>query len=178
MKKLSILVLIFLLFSINQLFAQKSTNDFGSVIFYLKYSAFNSTGFGGKIKIVNVSDNTEHTGQSKNGFSPYVKLPNLPLGVYKILELSIKTGSGTFVIYDVSKFSNIEVKENTNYYLGTYISKKTGLLKLEYEIVLDKDDDFEKIKKQFSLINNTGEKNIDFSKKLFASDTTNFEIKF
>jgi hypothetical protein len=94
------------------------------------------------------------------------------------LELSIKTGSGTFVIYDVSKFNKIEVKENTNYYLGTYISKKSGLLKLKYEIVLDKDDDFEKIKKQFSLKNDNSEKIIDFSKKLFVSDTTNFEIKF
>lgn len=157
-------------------FGQTNHNNLGTVIFNMKFSSFNEKGIGGKIKIVNVLTEQEFEGKSKI-FNPYVIISNLPPGVYKVTELTIKTGSGQIRYYDTLKFNHIEINEAKAFYLGTYRTKKTKeVFKLNYVLTFDSTVDTLKIKDQL-LKFNVKEDNIDFKQKLFKSDTTNLKIK-
>jgi len=175
MKIKSTITFFILLFQTILAFSQ--TNS-GAVIFNLKFSSFNETGFGGKIKIINTATQTAFTGKSSNRLTSQIAIQNLPKGNYSVVELTIRTGSGQINYLDSSKFNQIEIYEGRTSYLGMYKTKKSPpIFKLNYEILSDKNIDVEKIKKQ-SLKITGSESEIDFSQKLLKSDTTYFSIKF
>lgn len=177
MKITSTITLIILLSISFLTFSQTQNNHFGTIIFNLKFSSFSETGFGGKVKIINMITGNEFSGKSPTGLNSQVIIGNLPQGIYKVTELLINTGAGQIHYYDTLKFNQIEINEGKTFYLGTYKTKKTSeVFKLNYEISLDKNIDTVKIKKQSLKI--TGiENNIDFTQKLFKSDTTYLNIK-
>lgn len=157
-------------------YSQTQNNHFGTIIFNLKFSSFSESGSGGKVKIKSMTTGKEFSGKSPQ-FNSQIIIENLPKGIYKVVELLIKTGSGQIHYYDSLKLNQIEINEGKTFYLGTYRTKKTSeFFKLNYKISLDKNIDTVKIKKQSLKI--TGiENNIDFTQKLFKSDTTYFNIK-
>jgi hypothetical protein len=176
MKIKLIIPLIILIFQSITAFTQ-TNNNFGTIIFNLKFSSFNETGFGGKIKITNIETKQEFEGKSPNRFNPHIIVSNLPQGEYKIVELIIKTGSGQIRYYDTLKFNTIEINKGKTFYLGSYRTKKTSeIFKLNYEISFDKKVDTLKIENLLQK-NNIKHDNIDFTQKLFLTDTTYLNIK-
>ena len=177
MKRRSTTILALLMFQSVLAFSQKNNVDFGALIFNLKFSSFNESGFGGKIKIINTTTGVEFIGKSPTSFNSQITIKNLPSGNYKVIDLVIKTGSGKIGYYDSSTFNQINVEGGKTSYLGMYKTKKTSqLFKLNYELLLDENFDKEKIEKQASKINGV-DSAIDFSQKLLKSDTTYFSIK-
>jgi hypothetical protein len=171
------LILAVLVFQSVLAFSQTNNVDFGVVMFNLKFSSFNESGLGGKIKIKNTTTGVEFTGKSPTSFNSQITIKNLPTGTYKVIELAIKTGSGKIGYYDSSTFNQINVEGGKTSYLGMYKTKKTSqLFKLNYELLFDENFDKEKIEKQASKINGV-DSAIDFSQKLLKSDTTYFSIK-
>lgn len=166
-----------LLFQSMLAISQTHNDHYGIVIFNLKFSSFNESGFGGKIKIINTTTGIEYKGKSPNPFNSQIIIKNLPEGNYQVVELIIKMGQGQIGYYDSSKFNQIKVEVGKTSYLGMYKTKKTSqLFKLNYELLLDENFNKEKIEKQFSKINVISS-DIDFSQKLLKSDTTYFSIK-
>jgi hypothetical protein len=177
MKVKLILILSLLLFQSMLALSQTNNSDFGSVIFNLKFSSSNESGYGGKIKIINTSSGMEYNGKSTSAFNSQITITNLPAGNYKIIELSIKMGRGQIGYNDRSKFNLINIEAGKTSYLGTYKAKKTSqIFKLNYELFRDENFDKEKVEKQALKINGT-DSDIDFSQKLLKSDTTYFSIK-
>jgi hypothetical protein len=177
MKVKLILVLSLLLFQSILALSQTNNADFGSVIFNLKFSSFNESGFGGKIRIINTTSGIEYNGKSTSSFNSQITLRNLPAGNYKIVELIIKMGRGQIGYNDSSKFNLINIEAGKTSYLGTYRAKKTSqIFKLNYELFRDANFDKEKVEKQALKVNGT-DSDIDFSQNLLKSDTTYFSIK-
>lgn len=159
-------------------FCQTNNSSLGAIVFNLKFSSLNETGFGGQIKIVNLETKQEFIGKSANRFNSQIIIQDLPKGVYRIVELIIKTGSGQIRFYDTLKFNEIEINDTgKTYFLGAYKMKKTSeIFKLNYELYFENSTDSLKIKKQLLKTKSVNAK-IDFTKKLLKSDTTKFNIK-
>ncbi|GAB3175201.1 hypothetical protein [Telluribacter humicola] len=177
MKIGSTVILIMLLLISFLVFSQTPNSSLGTIIFNLKFSSFSETGLGGKVKVVNIATGEEHLGKSPNGLNSYIIIEDLPKGIYKVVELLIKTGSGQIHYYDESKFNHLEVTGGETLYLGSYKVKKTSqLLKLNYELFHEKNIDTVKINEQSLKISGI-ENDINFTQKLFKYDTIYLNLR-
>lgn len=168
----------FLFFQNISIKAQERNFRSGTIIINIKFSTLSEAGRGGKIKIRNMNTGQEYDGKSSNIFDSYIILPYLPFGYYEVIELAIRTGSGQISYRGKSNFNHIILQEEKVYYLGSYLVRKTDeIFKLNYDIFFDKKKvDIQKVKNQLKKLNED-DSNIEFSQKLFLSDTTHIKIK-
>lgn len=148
------------------------------VLIKVKYNSYGINGFGGKLKIRNITTNIFYESRIKAGYNSFVMITNIPKGTYNIEELQIISGRNKLNIRDKSYFNLLKIDEPKIYYLGNYTAKKIPpLLELHFQIAKTKMDEEEKIYKQVKKDSETWLKyKIDSEHQLFKSDTTQVEI--
>lgn len=169
--------------SFSNCFIKLSHENKAIIIVKTRYSTSASTGLGGFLYIRNVETKTIYKGESNSAYSPYIVIKDVPIGNYIVEEVQIPTGVTPFDLLHINKgvthYDTLQISSNKIFYLGSYLSFKTKpLLSHKYRVIRKENDVEKKIYKQ---VKKRAEDwinfEIDYSQRLFNSDTTVVEFK-
>jgi len=149
-------------------------NDLSVLVVKLRYNSHGMTGFGGSLKVRNLETNVIFESKSKKGFNPFVIVENLPIGNYKVEELSIISGPNVLTLRNEVDFNTLKIDTSKVYYLGSYMAKKIPPLRdLSFQVARTDNDKPEEIYKQLKKNSDNWQKlQIDFQRSVLISDIT------
>lgn len=131
-------------------------------------------GYGGSLKLRNVTTNEIFSEQFRRGFYSTIILPNIPLGSYKVEEFVIIAGNLKILLKNhEERFNVINIAEPAIYDLGNYlITKEPPLLKFKIKVNLEPPIDSSKVTSELAEKTNSWTSlRINKSTKLFKRDT-------